>query len=127
MAILNPARDLSPRIFTAIAGWGSASFAPIHGHYWWVAGILGPHIGAVIGGWLYLLSIDHSNLRLVKHHHQHRHHHHDHEIGTEKTELRAVAADGSMLPDKEPLDPTDVTVSGVGAGAGAQLPVKQAS
>lgn len=55
---------------------------PLGGHYWWVAGIIGPHVGAIIGGWVYFLSIDHSSLKLVPTHDDH-----------EKTELRAVVAD----------------------------------
>lgn len=35
-AILNPARDLAPRIFTALVGYGSEPFKPINGHYWYV-------------------------------------------------------------------------------------------
>ena len=27
-----------------------------------MAGIVGPHIGAVVGAWLYLLTIDHENI-----------------------------------------------------------------
>ena len=84
MAILNPARDLAPRIFTTIAGWGWSSFNPLGGHYWWVAGLVGPHVGAVVGGWVYLLSIDHSSLKLRP----------TEADSGEKTELRAVAAEG---------------------------------
>lgn len=54
---------------------------PLGGHYWWVAGIIGPHVGAIIGGWVYFLSIDHSSLKLVPTHDDH-----------EKTELRGVVA-----------------------------------
>lgn len=57
MATLNPARDLSPRIFTTISGWGWNSFQPLNGHFWWVGGIVGPHIGAIIGAWLYKCTI----------------------------------------------------------------------
>ena len=90
MAILNPARDLGPRLFTLIAGWGVASFQPIGGNYWWVAGVLGPHVGAVIGGWLYFLSIDHSNLKLGPGDVHSGH----------KTELRPVETDGSEKGDE---------------------------
>lgn len=58
---------------------------PLGGHYWWVAGIVGPHVGAVIGGWLYFLSIDHASLRLVPVHD---------DDPSEKTELRSVVAIG---------------------------------
>ncbi|RWS08196.1 aquaporin-10-like protein 2, partial [Dinothrombium tinctorium] len=65
-AILNPARDLAPRLFTAVAGYGWEPFrSPQNGHYWYVTGVLGPHIGALIGTAVYLLTIDHQNLLLL--------------------------------------------------------------
>jgi glycerol uptake facilitator-like aquaporin len=88
MAILNPARDLGPRLFTTVAGWGWASFQPLGGHYWWIAGILGPHLGAIVGGGVYLLTIDHSLKPSSSHD----------DITLEKNELRSVAVDGT---DKE--------------------------
>jgi glycerol uptake facilitator protein len=48
---LNPARDLGPRIFCYLAGWGSAAF-PAPGNYWWVP-IAGPLLGACVGGAAY--------------------------------------------------------------------------
>ena len=48
---INPARDLAPRLFTAIAGWGSDVFRA--GNSWWWVPIIGPAVGAVAGGWLY--------------------------------------------------------------------------
>jgi glycerol uptake facilitator protein len=48
---LNPARDLGPRIFCYLAGWGPAAF-PSPGNYWWVP-IAGPLLGACIGGAAY--------------------------------------------------------------------------
>ena len=48
---INPARDFGPRLFTAVAGWGSGVFAA-GGGWWWVP-IAGPVIGAVIGGGVY--------------------------------------------------------------------------
>lgn len=47
-AIFNPARDLSPRLITALFGYPSV-WAPIEGTYWVLAGVLGPHLGAIIG------------------------------------------------------------------------------
>lgn len=47
-AIFNPARDLAPRAMTALLGYSTA-FAPLSGLYWLVAGLLGPHLGAVLG------------------------------------------------------------------------------
>jgi MIP family channel proteins len=52
---INPARDFGPRLFTALAGWGSEVFTAANG-WWWVP-IAGPIIGAVLGGFLYDLCI----------------------------------------------------------------------
>jgi MIP family channel proteins len=48
---INPARDFGPRLFTAVAGWGSEVFRAGNS-YWWVP-IVAPIAGAVAGGWLY--------------------------------------------------------------------------
>lgn len=48
---INPARDFGPRVFTAIAGWGSSVFTAAN-HWWWVP-IIGPLVGGVLGGWIY--------------------------------------------------------------------------
>ena len=48
---INPARDFGPRLFTAVAGWGTEVFRA--GNYWWWVPIVGPCIGAVAGGWVY--------------------------------------------------------------------------
>jgi glycerol uptake facilitator protein len=48
---INPARDLGPRIFAWLAGWGDAAF-PGPGGYWWVP-IVGPLIGGPLGILLY--------------------------------------------------------------------------
>src|SRR5579875_734047 len=48
---INPARDLGPRAFAFLAGWGPAAFPSPH-NYWWVP-IAGPLIGGVIGGAAY--------------------------------------------------------------------------
>jgi len=52
---INPARDLGPRLFTAIAGWGNQVFTA-NNHWWWVP-VVGPCIGAVVGGFVYDLFI----------------------------------------------------------------------
>jgi MIP family channel proteins len=52
---INPARDLAPRLFTAIAGWGSGVFTAANG-WWWVP-VVGPCIGGVLGGYVYDLLI----------------------------------------------------------------------
>ena len=48
---INPARDLGPRIFTALAGWGSGVFAA--GNGWWWVPVVAPCVGALAGGFLY--------------------------------------------------------------------------
>ena len=52
---INPARDLGPRLFTAVAGWGGAVFTANDG-WWWVP-IVGPILGAIGGGAIYDLCI----------------------------------------------------------------------
>ena len=44
---INPARDLGPRLFTAVAGWGSEVFTA--GNGWWWVPIVGPLVGGVLG------------------------------------------------------------------------------
>jgi MIP family channel proteins len=48
---INPARDFAPRLFTALAGWGSDVFTAAN-HWWWVP-VVAPCIGGVVGGWVY--------------------------------------------------------------------------
>ncbi len=52
---INPARDLGPRVFTALAGWGGEVFTA-GGHWWWVP-IVAPCLGAVLGGLVYDLFV----------------------------------------------------------------------
>lgn len=52
---INPARDLGPRLFTFLAGWGSEVFRA--GNHWWWVPIVGPSVGSVLGGWVYDLLI----------------------------------------------------------------------
>jgi len=48
---INPARDLGPRVLTALAGWGSEVFRA--GSGWWWVPIVAPCLGALLGGFLY--------------------------------------------------------------------------
>ncbi|GIY70643.1 aquaporin-2 [Caerostris darwini] len=56
-APLNPARDLSPRIFTAIAGWGVKTFS-VRDYMWFWIPILGPYVGGILGVWIYSIFIN---------------------------------------------------------------------
>jgi MIP family channel proteins len=55
---INPARDFGPRLFTAVAGWGSGVFTA--GNGWWWVPIVGPSIGAVLGAVTYDVCIGRS-------------------------------------------------------------------
>jgi MIP family channel proteins len=55
---INPARDLGPRLFTALAGWGSEVFRA--GNHWWWVPIVGPCLGGALGGLVYDLLITRS-------------------------------------------------------------------
>ncbi|HXG66376.1 MAG TPA: MIP family channel protein, partial [Blastocatellia bacterium] len=48
---INPARDLGPRLFTFVAGWGAEVFRA--GNYWFWVPIVGPLIGGVLGAYIY--------------------------------------------------------------------------
>ncbi|KAI7795916.1 aquaporin-3b [Triplophysa rosa] len=52
---VNPARDLGPRLFTALAGWGSEVFTA--SSFWSLVPIFAPFIGAVIGVMVYQLMV----------------------------------------------------------------------
>jgi glycerol uptake facilitator protein len=52
MAAFNPARDLAPRLFSSLAGWGSVPFRA-NGNGWWLVYVLAPIVGAVAGGGVY--------------------------------------------------------------------------
>ncbi|KAL7853265.1 hypothetical protein AOLI_G00201090 [Acnodon oligacanthus] len=52
---VNPARDLGPRIFTAIAGWGSEVFTA--NDYWFFVPIFAPFLGTVVGVLVYQLMV----------------------------------------------------------------------
>jgi len=48
---INPARDLGPRLFTAIAGWGGDVFRA--GNGWWWVPLVAPPLGGILGGFVY--------------------------------------------------------------------------
>lgn len=59
---INPARDLGPRVFTWLAGWGTQVFTA-HDSWWWVP-VVGPLCGAVVGGLVYDLLITRLHTRV---------------------------------------------------------------
>ncbi|MGK0188781.1 MAG: glycerol uptake facilitator protein [Verrucomicrobiales bacterium] len=48
MAGFNPARDLAPRLFSSMAGWGSLPFS-VNGHGWLSVYIIAPFLGSCTG------------------------------------------------------------------------------
>lgn len=52
---INPVRDLGPRLFTFLAGWGGEVFRA--GNHWWWVPIVGPLLGGVLGGAVYDLLV----------------------------------------------------------------------
>ncbi|NXG08521.1 AQP3 protein, partial [Sakesphorus luctuosus] len=56
---INPSRDLPPRIFTAIAGWGTEVFTAAQ-HWWWIP-VTAPVLGCLTGALIYRLFIDFHN------------------------------------------------------------------
>ncbi|XP_076016008.1 aquaporin-3a [Genypterus blacodes] len=52
---VNPARDLGPRIFTAVAGWGSEVFTVRNG--WFLVPVFAPFLGTIIGVVIYQLMV----------------------------------------------------------------------
>ncbi|XP_058841981.1 aquaporin-7 isoform X2 [Acipenser ruthenus] len=53
---INPARDLPPRFFTSMAGWGPDVFSA--GNGWWWIPVVAPMVGSVTGSLLYKLFIE---------------------------------------------------------------------
>uniref|UniRef100_A0A7E4VUA5 Aquaporin-9 n=2 Tax=Panagrellus redivivus TaxID=6233 RepID=A0A7E4VUA5_PANRE len=53
---LNPARDLGPRLFTLVAGYGWKVFS-IRNYTWFWIPVIGPMLGGPIGAWAYQLLI----------------------------------------------------------------------
>ena len=57
---INPARDLGPRIFVSMAGWGAHVFAAAPGQsvaWWWCGPIAGTLLGGLVGSTLYAVLI----------------------------------------------------------------------
>ncbi len=56
MAAFNPARDLAPRIFSTLAGWGNIPFSK-NGWGWLTVYILAPLLGGVAGAGIYRIGL----------------------------------------------------------------------
>jgi glycerol uptake facilitator protein len=52
MACFNPARDLAPRLFSSLAGWGGVPFR-VNGTGWLTVYIVAPVLGGLLGGLIY--------------------------------------------------------------------------
>lgn len=53
---INPARDLAPRIFTAMAGWGSEVFT-VRNHWAWIPPIA-CSFGGIVGAYIYVFTVE---------------------------------------------------------------------
>ncbi|XP_072283501.1 aquaporin-10 [Pyxicephalus adspersus] len=53
---INPSRDLGPRLFTYVAGWGSEVFRA--GNNWWWVPVVAPCVGGVFGSLLYQILVE---------------------------------------------------------------------
>ncbi|XP_077177829.1 phospholipid-transporting ATPase ID isoform X3 [Paroedura picta] len=53
---INPARDLGPRLFTYVAGWGPQVFSA--GNFWWWVPIVAPMVGSAAGTTVYQLCVE---------------------------------------------------------------------
>lgn len=53
---LNPARDLGPRLFTLMAGWGTAPFT--YENHWWIVPFISTHVGSIIGTVVYMFFVE---------------------------------------------------------------------
>lgn len=61
--VINPAQDFSPRLYIAMFGWGSSAFNLYDYKYWWLCGIIAPHLGAIVGYGLYQVLNHLNNIR----------------------------------------------------------------
>lgn len=52
MACFNPARDLAPRLFSSLAGWGTLPFQ-VNGLGWLTVFVMAPVVGGLLGGGVY--------------------------------------------------------------------------
>ncbi|KAK3767770.1 hypothetical protein RRG08_044903 [Elysia crispata] len=57
-ATINPAKDLAPRLFILIAGWGKEAFS-FRGYNWFWIPVVAPLVGTVLATFIYWLFIEH--------------------------------------------------------------------
>lgn len=65
MACFNPARDLGPRLFSALAGWGAVPFQA-NGIGWFTVYVLAPVVGGLLGGGFWRLAWDASGRKGIQ-------------------------------------------------------------
>ncbi|KRX12386.1 Aquaporin-3, partial [Trichinella nelsoni] len=53
--VVNLSRDLGPRLFTALAGWGSEVFTVRNG--WFLVPVFAPFLGTIVGVIIYQLMV----------------------------------------------------------------------
>ncbi|KAJ7311316.1 hypothetical protein JRQ81_006932 [Phrynocephalus forsythii] len=53
---MNPARDLAPRIFSCMAGWGPKVFTAGN-NFWWIP-VVAPMLGGALGAVIYMIFIE---------------------------------------------------------------------
>uniref|UniRef100_A0AAY4AEL3 Uncharacterized protein n=1 Tax=Denticeps clupeoides TaxID=299321 RepID=A0AAY4AEL3_9TELE len=53
---INPTRDLAPRIFSALTGWGMEVFRA--GNGWWWVPVVAPLLGGVVGALIYKVLVE---------------------------------------------------------------------
>ncbi|XP_012685520.1 aquaporin-7 [Clupea harengus] len=53
---INPTRDLAPRVFSALAGWGPEVFKA--GSGWWWVPVVAPLVGGVLGALIYRVFVE---------------------------------------------------------------------
>ncbi|XP_063048446.1 aquaporin-7-like [Engraulis encrasicolus] len=53
---INPTRDLAPRVFSFIAGWGPEVFTA--GNSWWWIPVVAPLVGGVVGALIYRVFVE---------------------------------------------------------------------
>ncbi|XP_028301672.1 aquaporin-7 isoform X2 [Gouania willdenowi] len=53
---INPTRDIGPRVFTAVAGWGLDVFRA--GNGWWWVPLIAPTLGGVLGAGVYKFFVE---------------------------------------------------------------------